>query len=33
MVTIWQIVALVVAVAVLVAIPKIVSHFAPKEYK
>ena len=33
MISIWQIIALVVCVGVLVAIPKIVSHYAPKEYK
>jgi hypothetical protein len=33
MISIGQIIALVVCVGVLVAIPKIVSHYAPKEYK
>jgi len=33
MISIGQIIALAVCVGILVAIPKIVSHYAPKEYK
>jgi hypothetical protein len=33
MITIGQIIALVISVGILVAIPKIVSKYAPKEYK
>lgn len=33
MVSVGQIIALVVAVAILVTIPKVISKYAPKEYK
>ena len=33
MVSVGQIIALVVVVAILVAIPKVISKYAPKEYK
>jgi len=33
MVTIGQVIALIICVGVLVAVPKIISKFAPKEYK
>ena len=33
MVSVGQIIALAVVVAILVAIPKVISKYAPKEYK